>query len=125
MSKPAKRISEHFKLAGDQSVFEFVDAALNSDSAFFLDPRAFHLLRSDWGERCVSLLQSFFSHVMAQIQSGAHDKARELLASLSEPNETHLGLSKGKPAGRGMGGGSRAGDVAGTVHESGGRLRSA
>lgn len=101
--RKVKRISSHFKLDGDQSTFEFVDVALNSDSPFFLDPRAFRALRSDWGELCVSLLQSFFDAVISRIQSGDHAGARQLLGSLSEPNETHLGLSKGKPAGRGMG----------------------
>lgn len=103
-----KRISEHFKLGADQSTLEFVDVALNSDSPFFLDPRAFRNLRSDWGESCVSLLQSFFDAVLSRIGSGDHAGARQLLASLSEPNETHLGLSKGKPAGRGMGRGLAA-----------------
>jgi len=97
------RISQHFKLRGDQSAFEFVDVALNSDSPFFLDPRACHTLRSEWGEHCVSLLQTFFDAVMNRIRTGDHDGARALLSSLSEPNETHLGLSRGQPAGRGMG----------------------
>ena len=97
------RISTHFKIPGDQSTLEFVDVALDSDSPFFLDPRAFRALRSDWGEHCVSLLQSFFDAVLSRIQAGDHAAARQLLSSLSEPNETHLGLSKGKPAGRGMG----------------------
>lgn len=100
-----KRISSHYKLDGDQSTFEFVDVALNSDSPFFLDPRAFRALRSDWGEHCVSLLQSFFDDVLTRIQSGDHARAQQLLGSLSEPNETHLGLSSGRPAGRGMGSG--------------------
>ena len=98
-----KRIAQHYKLGGDQSTFEFVDVALNSDSPFFLDPRAFHTLRSDWGEHCVSLLQTFFDAVMNRIRTGDHDAARQLLSSLNEPNETHLGLSQGRPAGRGMG----------------------
>jgi hypothetical protein len=45
------------------------------------------------------------SGVISRIQSGDHARARQLLGSLSEPNETHLGLSRGRPAGRGMGSG--------------------
>ncbi len=101
--RPTKRISQHFKVTGDQSTFEFVDVALHTDSPFFLDPRAFRNLRSDWGETCVSLLQSFFDAVLGRIGDGDHSGARQLLGSLSEPNETHLGLSRGRPAGRGMG----------------------
>ena len=100
-----KRISQHFGIVGDQSTLEFVDVALNSDSPYFLDPCAFGNLRSKWGEGCVSLLQSFFNAVLNRIGSGDHAGARQLLASLNEPNETHLGLSKGRPAGRGMGSG--------------------
>jgi hypothetical protein len=107
VAKPpkVKRISAHFKLDGDQSTFEFVDVALSSDSPFFVDPRAFRMLRSDWGEHCVSLLQSFFDTVMSRIHAGDDSGARQLLASLSEPNETHLGLSSGAPSGSGMGAG--------------------
>lgn len=100
-----KRISQHFGIVGDQSTLEFVDVALNSDSPYFLDPCAFGNLRSKWGEGCVSLLQSFFNAVLNRIGSGDHADAQQLLASLSEPNEIHLGLSKGRPAGRGMGSG--------------------
>lgn len=105
MSGSQQRISQHFGLTGDQSTFEFVDVPVETDAPFFVDPRAFRLLRSSWGEHCVSLLQTFFAAVMSHIQSGDHAAARELLASLSEPNETHLGLSRGKPSGRGMGAG--------------------
>ena len=101
--RPVKRISHHLKITGDQSTFEFVDVALHTDSPFFLDPRALRSLRSTWGETCVSLLQSFFDAVVGRIANGDHAGARRLLGSLSEPNETHLGLSRGSPAGRGMG----------------------
>jgi hypothetical protein len=98
-----KRISQHFKLSGDQSTLEFVDVPVKADASFFVDQRAFRQLRGDWGEQCVSLLQTFFDAVISRIQSGDDQGAQELLASLSEPNETHLGLSRGRPAGRGMG----------------------
>lgn len=58
---------------------------------------------SDWANECVSLLQSFFSTVLDAIQAGSHGLARDLLASLNEPNETRLGLSAGRAQGRGMG----------------------
>jgi hypothetical protein len=40
---------------------------------------------------------------MQAIREGRDSRARTLLASLSEPNETHLGLSRGRAQGRGMG----------------------
>jgi len=64
---------------------------------------ALRYLESDWGQRCVSLLQSFFTEVVECMRDGRDSRAQNLLSSLSEPNETHLGLSRGTSAGRGMG----------------------
>jgi hypothetical protein len=97
------RVSEHYSLGLTQPSLEFVDVDILSDTRVFVDPRALHSVDSDWGNECVSLLQSFFSTVLDAIQTGRNGRARDLLASLSEPNETHLGLSRGRAQGRGMG----------------------
>jgi DNA-binding FadR family transcriptional regulator len=68
------------------------------------------LLKTEWGEECVALVQDFFSAVMEAIRSGDNDAARRLLRTLREPNETHLGLSVAKSRGRALGHES-AGDV--------------
>lgn len=97
------RVSRRFKLGLSQSQLEFVDVDLDRDIAFFVDPRALRLLDSDWADECVALVQDFFRYVLSCIANEDHDQAQNLLRVLREPNETHLGLSKGKPRGHGLG----------------------
>jgi hypothetical protein len=97
------RVSEHFGLAETQPTLEFLDVDIRKDTKAFVDPHALRYLESDWGQRCVSLLQSFFTEVVECMRDGRDSRAQYLLSSLSEPNETHLGLSRGTSAGRGMG----------------------
>jgi hypothetical protein len=97
------RVSEHYDLGRSQPSLEFVDVDIRNDTRVFVDPRALRLVDSDWSRECVSLLQNFFDTVMQAIREGNDFRAQELLASLSEPNETHLGLSFGRAQGRGMG----------------------
>lgn len=97
------RVSAHYKLGRSQPSLEFVDVDIRGDTRVFVDPRALRLIDSDWSRECVSLLQNFFDTVLEAIRAGNNPRARELLASLSEPNETHLGLSRGRAQGRGMG----------------------
>jgi hypothetical protein len=97
------RVSEFFKLGRTQPSLEFVDVDILKDTQVFIDPRAFRFVYSDWSQECACLLQNFFDTVISSIRTGDHVKARRLLSSLSEPNETRLGLSHGKAQGRGMG----------------------
>lgn len=61
------------------------------------------LLPSQWGDQCVFLIQHFFQTVLEAIKGGNSDLAKKLLRTLREPNETHLGLSRGKARGRALG----------------------
>lgn len=97
------RISEYYKLGRTQPTLDFVDVNTQSDTAVFIDPRALQLLPSSWGDECVSYIQSFFRTVLTAIQKSNHNLAKRLLRTLREPNETHLGLSKGYSRGRGLG----------------------
>lgn len=97
------RVSEHFGLGRTQPSLEFVDVDIDGDTRVYVDPRAVRYIESDWSRECVSLLQNFFDTVLQAIRSGRDTDARRLLSSLSEPNETHLGLSRGRAQGRGMG----------------------
>lgn len=98
-----KRISEHYNLGRDQSRLDFVDVNLEGDTPLFVDPRALRLVPTPWGTECVSLVQHFFRTVLRAIREERMDDAADLLAQLSEPNETHLGLSVGKAQGNAMG----------------------
>jgi hypothetical protein len=99
-----KRVSDHYKLGRKQASLDFVDVILDGDTKLFVDPRAFRLLRTPWAESCVDLIQAFFEAVLDAIHNEDENRARRLLLGLNEPNETHLGLSKGdKARGRGVG----------------------
>jgi hypothetical protein len=51
----------------------------------------------------MALVQDFFQTVLNAIKGGDHNKARMLLGQLREPNETRLGLSRGRARGRALG----------------------
>lgn len=95
------RVSELYRLERTQGTLDFVDVETSGDVALFLDPRALRLLRTEWGEHCVSLLQDFFGQVLRLLS--ARRSPLPLLGELHEPNEIRLGFSAGLPRGRGMG----------------------
>lgn len=97
------RVSECFNLQLTQSALDFVNVDVSGDSKLFVDPRALRLLRTPWGDACVSLIQNFFDHILDGIRAGKRDETLDLLVRLSEPNETHLGLSSGQSRGHAIG----------------------
>jgi hypothetical protein len=97
------RISDYFNLNRTQAELDFVDVDVLGDVRVFVDPRALRLLDSEWGAECRSLLRNCFSTVIDFIGSGHEHEARQILSSLREPNETHLGLSIGRAQGRALG----------------------
>jgi len=100
------RVSEHFQLNRTQPTLDFVDVDIREDVRVFVDPRALRLIPSQWGAECVSLVQDFFTTVIRHIRNHRDSEAQELLASLHEPNEVHLGLSVDRAQGRALGEGS-------------------
>lgn len=97
------RISEHFDLAQSQGALDFIDVELEGDTRAFVEPRAIRRIESEWAEGCVGLLQNFFKHVLAAVRKDDRERGLDLLEGLREPNETHLGLSRGRPRGSGLG----------------------
>lgn len=97
------RVSEYFELNRNQAALSFVDVDIKQDVKLFVNPRAVRILDSDWGDHCEYLISNFFGTVLDAIRSGQHEKARQILSQLKEPNETHLGLSSGDSDGRGLG----------------------
>ncbi len=97
------RFSEYFKLNRTQPYLDFVDIPLNTDLEVFLDPTSIKNLNSTWGHELASLLQTFFDAVLTQIRKGDDTKAIQLLSSLNERNEFHLGYSNGESKGHGFG----------------------
>jgi hypothetical protein len=101
------RVSQYFKLGLTQATLDFVDVDVKKDTPLFISPRALTMLPSEFGDECVHLIQSYLHKVIALIRAHQDSEAESLLAVLREPNETHLGLSKGaKSQGRALGDGS-------------------
>ena len=100
------RISKKYRLGLTQASLDFVDVDTKNDTKVFISPTAISALTSAWRNSCVSLIQNYFRNVLALIRKGRHHDAEALLLVLREPNETHLGLSKGRSQGRALGKGS-------------------
>lgn len=86
-----------------QPSLDFVDIDLELDFPLYVDPAGFINPRDDFAEKCRVDVQDFFQAVLKAIASGDTTKSAQLFAALSEPNETHLGVSSGRPDGRGIG----------------------
>jgi hypothetical protein len=97
------RVSDFYKLPYRQDGLDFVDVDVVGDDPLFVDPRALRTLRGPWADECVSLIQDFFGVVLTATRTGLHSEAVVLLRHLREPNETHLGLSRGRARGRALG----------------------
>ncbi|MBN9061661.1 MAG: hypothetical protein J0H41_04370, partial [Rhizobiales bacterium] len=99
-----KRFSKIFKIDLEQAELDFVDITPDRDTPLFIDPFAISLRDDAWSETCHQHISHFFQSALDYIKSGEMEKARVMLNGLSEPNETCLGVSRGKPSGRGVSG---------------------
>jgi hypothetical protein len=97
------RVSQFFNLQRTQPTLDFVDVDVANDLKAFIDPWAIRHVESEWTEQCVSLIQNYFQALLACAQRNDEAKAISILKPLREPNETHLGLSKGRSKGRALG----------------------
>ncbi|MBU8857226.1 MULTISPECIES: hypothetical protein [unclassified Micromonospora] len=98
------RVSEYYELGRTQPALDFVDVDTATDSRVFIDPRAIRIQSSGFAENCKMLLVSFFHELLMAIFENDDSRVYNLLGQLTEPNETHLGYSKGRSRGRGLGG---------------------
>ena len=97
------RVSQFYKLGRAQPTLDFVDVDVSNDLKAFIDPWALRHIESDWTEQCVSLIQNYFQVLLNCAKQNDEARAIKILNPLREPNETHLGLSKGKSKGRALG----------------------
>lgn len=97
------KISEHFGLNQHQGQLNFVDVDTRRDKALYVDPHAIGKASDDWSISCHQAITSFFQAIVDAIRADRGADGLALLNGLHEPNETSLGLSKGEPAGRGIG----------------------
>ncbi|WP_435018581.1 hypothetical protein TA3x_000560 [Tundrisphaera sp. TA3] len=96
--------SEHFRLERGQDELDFVDIPVSTDVPLYVDPYAFKVGTDLWSIECNNLVVDFFQSVVDSIRAEDHGRARLLLSNLHEPDITHLGQSRGRPRGRGIGG---------------------
>ena len=101
--KTSTRFSDHFKLGKSQAELDFVDVPLETDISLFVDPYALSIEMDSWFAECNNLVVDYFQLVINSIKEKEFQTAKRLLTNLHEPNDTHLGLSTGKPSGRGVG----------------------
>lgn len=99
----ALKISEMFDLEATQFTLDFVDIDTEKDTPLFLDPSFIGLKKNRWAERAARTIRSFFETFVELYRVGKKEDARALLQYLHEPNETCLGLSKGRPRGNAIG----------------------
>jgi hypothetical protein len=97
------RVSEHYSVPFTQASLDFVDVSVTDDLRVYIDPNALRVSTDSWAHECTSLVQDFFRRLLSLIRAGRIDEAQNLMSPLSEPNETHLGVSRGRSRGRGLG----------------------
>lgn len=95
--------SEAFQIGRTQPQLDFIDIDLDADFPLYFDPSTFLDGDDEFSKDCADDIYDFFDAVMDAIRKGDRTRGINLLSALSEPNDTHLGVSKGKPAGRGLG----------------------
>jgi hypothetical protein len=97
------RVSEVFHISGTQGGLDFVDVDVSTDVPVYIDPGAIRAQQGFWVTACQQSLQSFFEELLKAIAADDLKRIRELIFPLVEPNETHLGNSRGQSRGVGLG----------------------
>lgn len=98
------KFSTRFGINAAQCELDFVDVDLDTDTPLFVDPYAIATRSDTWSSGCAVSVNSFFQTTVDTIRADNRRAAIALLGELHEPNETRLGLSTGRPSGRGVGG---------------------
>lgn len=96
------KISELFELNKTQHELDFVDIDVSKDKPVFIDPFFISTRNDPWCEGASRTIKSFFQLIIDLIRQNDEDSARQMFINLNEPNETCLGVSSGKPKGRGV-----------------------
>jgi hypothetical protein len=86
-----------------QHEIDFVDVKLDGDTPLFIDPYFLGLKKDAWSISASKTIRSFFNQFLNLIRNNREREAFDLFSHLGEPNETCLGLSRGRSQGRGVG----------------------
>lgn len=103
MSRAAQTISSFYGLNRDQLELDFINVRVSRDIRLYVDPFSIHHASDRFSALCRATISDYFDAVIELIKTGDDARAFELLSRLQEPNQTHLGLSRGRPRGRGVG----------------------
>ena len=112
-----RHFSEYFGTNKFQAELDFVDVLINDDTPLFIDPYVFKVRNDLWSVECNNLIVDFFDTVIQAIRNEDTAYARRLLEQLSEPKETHLGVSRNSVSGKGVSG-KQADDLYGKLKKS-------
>lgn len=96
------KFSEFFGKAVTQAELDFVDIDIYKDTPLYLDPYAIQIRNDDWSALCGDHIRSFFSELLDAMREDNQNRIEQLTWNLHEPNETFLGVSQGRPSGRGI-----------------------
>ena len=96
-------ISKFFNLKKTQYELDFIDIEINNDLPLFIDPYYLGMCNYSWAINANRTLENYFSLLLKYLKSKDLESAKNIFLHMNEPNETHLGLSKEKPSGRGVG----------------------
>lgn len=97
------RISDYYNLNKSQYELDFVDIDPSIDTPLFLDPYFISKCDFPFATNAYATLRSYFEYLLALLRGKKFSQAEELFSNLGESNEICLGMSRGKPRGRGMG----------------------
>lgn len=94
---------DYFGIKEHEERLDFVNIPLNADLPMYIDPYSISIKSGEWYVDSNNLIVDFFERIMTAIKNNDTITAYKLLSKLGEPNETHLGVSSGKPDGCGIG----------------------
>lgn len=97
------RISEKMGLNKSKLELDFFDYNIERDTYAFLDPYYIARKEDEFLKECNEYVETFFNRFLYYLQN-REELAYELFAHLGEVNEICLGMSKGAPSGKGIGG---------------------
>lgn len=97
------KFSNYFKIGLNQRQLDFVDVNTDYDTPVYVDPYAIEIRNDLWAENASGHIRSLFLEVLTVLRAGDDRRADNLMSHFQEPRETYLGVSRGKPKGRGVG----------------------
>ena len=92
-----------FGIKRHQADLDFVNVQLNGDTPLYVCPFAISQLGNTESDAATACIRSFFTELINSLRGKDKSKCLRLLSNLHEPNETFLGVSAGRPRGRGVG----------------------